>query len=897
MSKNELLVLVDVLEKGRKPDPIGTMKVWGNQKYVKHSDGWVAVTGAHHGKLMGKFTEAPTHSTAADAHVESEKPKMTMEEKVKHAEELGRQAFKNGGKSAPAQDSSLMKLLEGNAVGTSTPIMDAWNKGYHSENLKAPVPEPKTEKPKAEKPKPASKKTEAKGELTEDQKTYAAKNSRLVENAVASKAHTMSLKNYMAHYEKKKFDDIMDQNLRPGPNGEVASPEKQAEVTASVKRYMERRKRTTNKNAKDDHRRYVDAAFRAGIPVSPDALAEYPGMGGSSLPPDMDAELNQRTNLVHALDLGTTSKILKKKFTEHINSCNQLVDSMGIKFKTALTFKAKGLSSAGKRVRGSYMDRTKVIELNDMTAAGKTLMHEIGHALDFSLSGDTATRGRHQEMMRTSGNTELHGLYKELDSVVTNSDYYNQTESAKHRNYLNTPTEVFARAFEVYSLGKAEQMKLPKEFTDTFMPDVFKAKDPETLKIQKELDAVNTQILKLWDRKTPAEIRQEKLTPLEDQRNKLKTELSKKETSNSEGGWGIVPEEKRKVYTTKISTIMDKILSLDKVKKAMEDLELFQELLDKLEKGGPGSGVTGHKTQHPDGPDQPNRFQAHLEKLKSGAVLEGHQTRSGKPMFLSAEAGAAHGYTTEDFRDVGNAHYELAQKLSEKMDQARKLGKTPSKEVQEIIRYHIGQFKSNFRAADQAEKRAEEVTAAEGRGKVTKSTTMMSPNDALEVDTASFAQESHNARKSPWFSILSETMRPIQYGDEPQLFRLDAGKLWLVKVDDGIYSGHFTKVTHAPDSEGVMQPMEDGSHIRIERMTIPTLVEFLQAKEWIWDQEPAKHECLIPGNCPECGTSALEQSPLESLTTKLRDVTPESIVVDPMDKRIKVLELITKLLS
>lgn len=48
-------LLKSKLEKGRKPLPIGTIRIWGDQKYAKHVDGWVAVGGEHHGKYLRQF--------------------------------------------------------------------------------------------------------------------------------------------------------------------------------------------------------------------------------------------------------------------------------------------------------------------------------------------------------------------------------------------------------------------------------------------------------------------------------------------------------------------------------------------------------------------------------------------------------------------------------------------------------------------------------------------------------------------------------------------------------------------------------------------------------------------------------------------------------------------------
>ncbi len=68
--QSEKKKLIELLNKGKKAMPVGTMRVWGGQKYVKHMDGWVAVTGKHHGKLMGQFKKEPTHAGHADEHKE-----------------------------------------------------------------------------------------------------------------------------------------------------------------------------------------------------------------------------------------------------------------------------------------------------------------------------------------------------------------------------------------------------------------------------------------------------------------------------------------------------------------------------------------------------------------------------------------------------------------------------------------------------------------------------------------------------------------------------------------------------------------------------------------------------------------------------------------------------------
>lgn len=63
---------------------------------------------------------------------------MTQQEKVQMAYDLGKEAYYKGIK-APAQDPECLKLLEGysgDKFGEGLPVLKAWNKAWHYENLK-----------------------------------------------------------------------------------------------------------------------------------------------------------------------------------------------------------------------------------------------------------------------------------------------------------------------------------------------------------------------------------------------------------------------------------------------------------------------------------------------------------------------------------------------------------------------------------------------------------------------------------------------------------------------------------------------------------------------------------------------------------------------------------------
>lgn len=158
---------------------------------------------------------------------------------------------------------------------------------------------------------------------------------------------------------------------------------------------------------------------------------------------------------------------------------------------------------------------------------------------------------------------------------------------------------------------------------------------------------------------------------------------------------------------------------------------IFKSLNDALEKGGEGSGKVGHITAKDMTSDinklaeklsQPSPYRDHYAKLKEGAVMEGVQTRSGKPVFLKTEQALSHGYEPEDYREVSNMHYDKAEQMQKQVDKMKALGRIPPKEMQQIANFHVAQFKENFRMAGRVETRREKTSEAmKERAKVNKS--------------------------------------------------------------------------------------------------------------------------------------------------------------------------------
>jgi len=69
----------------------------------------------------------------------SKELRKVVKERTKLALDVGKTAFEMGMSCIPAHDTELMLLMVGLPVGSSLPILKAWQKGWIIANLDAPV--------------------------------------------------------------------------------------------------------------------------------------------------------------------------------------------------------------------------------------------------------------------------------------------------------------------------------------------------------------------------------------------------------------------------------------------------------------------------------------------------------------------------------------------------------------------------------------------------------------------------------------------------------------------------------------------------------------------------------------------------------------------------------------
>lgn len=325
-------------------------------------------------------------------------------------------------------------------------------------------------------------------------------------------------------------------------------------------------------------------------------------------------------------------------------------------------------------------------------------------------------------------------------------------------------------------------------------------------------------------------------------------------------------------------------------------------LLNKLNKGGPGSGIRGHvtpKTMEPRPlatpaqlPSPENKLHAHLIALEHGGVMPGLKTQSGKPVVTTMEQADALGYDVADHVDAMNAHFELAQKTQTLINKLKMAGHSVPKEGAKIVQFHEKKMKEHMNARQQMEARQKTTGEAIKRKKeaimesvkkepIKKATTQMGSGlGDRDLDTGAFAQANDKADPE-WMEKLYSGMEGFDFGDEPREFHCDKGRLLLSKVDDGIYSGAFTVVENG---------LEDHAKIRIERITIPELVQLMVAKEWI-----KNHKVDV---APEPTPTPLVPEVLAKVPESTLNPEPSLAPPSPtVAEKIQILELISKLVG
>ena len=199
-------------------------------------------------------------------------------------------------------------------------------------------------------------------------------------------------------------------------------------------------------------------------------------------------------NLVGNVAFGKASDLAQRQLNQKLQMTEVLLTDMGLKMKTPMDFICQDMEDGQRGVMAQFLPMNghrndKINLAKNLKTANKSLLHEIGHGIDYAME----QKGIAGSYFR--GNpTELKEEIEKLTDILRNSKFYEATGAKdapgnidddylepddRYANYLKDQSEVFARAFEVYTLDHALEMvsegKLPQEYVDNFVPDYLKA--------------------------------------------------------------------------------------------------------------------------------------------------------------------------------------------------------------------------------------------------------------------------------------------------------------------------------------------------------------------------------------------------------------------------------------
>jgi SWI/SNF-related matrix-associated actin-dependent regulator 1 of chromatin subfamily A len=327
-------------------------------------------------------------------------------------------------------------------------------------------------------------------------------------------------------------------------------------------------------------------------------------------------------NLVGFVAFGRANKTMQKKLNERVQICELVLSEMGVRFKTPLDFVCGRMND--DQIGGTYASYSvfgsgsyantwnpRIRIFKRFTESNKSLLHEIGHAIDYAMASGSSPISLEAITGTLQGEARL--LLQELRDVVQSSEYYKEPQREDyssiesyynahelHFKYLRNSSEVFARAFEVYSYSVVKKMveegKIDKSFLKDFKPDIFKKKSERWTELNRaaktekerllELESEYHRLIMRAQTATSLRLLRESANELEENKAKLReqeTVLSniasqiRSLVGQQENGQTLdqemvvlIPEEKQKEYMEKISSIMTRFLQTNEFKKAVE---------------------------------------------------------------------------------------------------------------------------------------------------------------------------------------------------------------------------------------------------------------------------------------------------------------------------------------
>lgn len=195
----------------------------------------------------------------------------------------------------------------------------------------------------------------------------------------------------------------------------------------------------------------------------------------------------------------------------------------------------------------------------------------------------------------------------------------------------------------------------------------------------------------------------------------------------------------------------------------------------------------------------------------------------------------------------------------------------------------------NKKVIEEADKKQEKA-----KEKVVKSVLSMDEQGSA-IETANYNID-RNSAPTEWLEKFYAAMKGFNYGDAPRVIDLTDGySILLAKVDDGLYSG-FVRQSIDPATEEVSYENTG----KVEKQTIPTIISYLLAKEYIKLPVEESKEEIAESITEVINNVSLESDSNEELDQIIEEAEDMLEYQQDSDNRklaIKIVDLLDKIMS
>jgi len=426
--KADISEVIDLI-KGGKRAAIGEKRIHGGVEKIKTAQGWVPT-----GKSKSKKEDNKESKGKFYADGKYFQTKAEVEAHVK----------------AKATASATAKI---NAASGIKPVSPA---------PKTPKDKPKDDPSKREAPKKEKKKEEpaTKVEISDEARK------KMSEKAKEAKARSKA----KSAENKKKINAITDEILAEGKTGLPQPGATVKTLTLSDTVYSEHLK--------------AEVRLR-GLATGKPSKELYKSPEGSNV------------NLVDSASFGKASQAIQKDLNSMLFETEVVLDSLGVEMKKPIDFVCQNINAV-KNTQATFTPLKQApltanlndrIDIKDRSSGlQKSLVHEIGHAIDFSMNEEGKTLSLFSQINRESKGQSRKD-FDRLNEIIKEAPFY---KDRSDKSYLTDPSEVFARAFEVHAYNKALKLnkegKISDDFVNSYHPDFLKGSKKEA-----GMDAMNAQ--------------------------------------------------------------------------------------------------------------------------------------------------------------------------------------------------------------------------------------------------------------------------------------------------------------------------------------------------------------------------------------------------------------------